>query len=290
MSLAAGDLTTLATVKAYAGAQAPSDAVLSGLISRVSMMIRSDLNRQFLLPRDYTLVFNGTGTRQLVLPDWPVLALSSLYIGGASITQAQDNSIYSDAYGYRFLDWDGIPPGNPLVLELSGGAYYYPGQQNVAVAYRAGYQVTGEVATIPAAPGPYTVASLAPYGSWASDEGVTYTNGVALTAILSGTPLAGQYLPPAPDLATPRTVYTFNAADAGLGVLLTYGFVPADIEQVALELIMERGLYRNRVGVRSQMLASQETIVYDTSGFTSFIRRALGAYVSVLPPAIGASV
>lgn len=289
MTLAAGDLTTLATVKAYAGTQAPADPVLSGLISRISMMIRSDLNRQFLLPRDYTLAFNGTGTRQLVLPDWPVLSFSSLYIGGASITQAQDNSIYADAYGYRFLPWDGIPPGNPLVLELSGGAYYYPGQQNVAVAYRAGYQVTDEAATIPST-STYTIAPLAPYGTWASDEGVTYNNGTALTAITSGTPSAGQYLPPAPDLATPRLAYTFNAADASQGVLLTYGFVPADIEQVAIELIMERAAYRSRLGVRSQMLASQETIVYDTSGFTSFIKRALGAYVSVLPPAIGASV
>ena len=289
MTLAAGDLTTLATVKAYAGTQAPADAVLSGLISRISMMIRSDLNRQLLLPRDYSLAFNGTGTRQLVLPDWPVLSFSSLYIGGAAITQAQDNSIYSDAYGYRFLPWDGIPPGNPLVLELSGGAYYYPGQQNVAVAYRAGYQVTNEAQSIPASTA-YVLTPLAPYGIWASDEGVTYANGTPLTATTSTTPLAGQYRPPAPDLATPRLTYTFNAADAGLGVLLTYGFVPADIEQVAIELIMERGLYRNRIGVRSQMLAGQETIVYDTSGFTSFIKRALGAYVSVLPPAIGASV
>lgn len=290
MSLASGDLTTLAAATAYLNA-APSSAVLGGLISRVSRLILGELNRTILVPKIYSQQFNGQGTSSLVLPNWPVIEFTSLYVSGSSFNispQENDQSSISAPYGYRFQTWNGVPPGEPAVLGLTGGAYYYRGTQNVVATYKAGYQVTGEAATIPAST-PFVVAPIAPYGSWATDEGVTYDNGTAMTAT-SGVPLAGQYQPPAPDAATPRANYIFNIADAGRGVLISYGFIPGEIEQLALDLIAERGAYRTRVGLRSQSLASQEMISYDTSGFTSFIRRALGPYVSVLPPAMGASI
>lgn len=290
MSLANGDLTTVATLSAYL-TNAPSSVVAAGLITRISRMVLTELNRSTLIPKDYSQQFNGTGTSSLVLPNWPLLSLDSLYINGVAQNLAtQDNDVLISPYGYRFQPWDTVPPGNPAVLEFVGGAYLWPGGQNVVVSYRAGYRVTEEAQTIPLAPGPYTLAPMAPYGIWATDEGVTYANGTPLIAITSGTPLAGQYLPPAPDLSTPRLVYTFNAADAGLGVLLSYGFVPADVEQAVLEFIMDRAAYRLRPGLRSQSLAGQETIAYDLSPLSRFVSEALGGYKSVLPPAIGAFV
>lgn len=282
MSLAGGDLTTLATLQAYTGSGA-SAAVLSGLISRISRLTQSYLNRSLLVPKDYIQRFNGTGTRTLILPNWPVLDLSSVVISGASIDLiSDDNSSYS-SYGIRFPTWDGLPPGDPAILEYAGGFYSFGGQ-NIVVAYRAGYQVADEAHTIPATP--FEVTPTAPYGIWATDEGVTYANGTALTAISTGTPTAGQYRPPAPDLASgARTAYLFAAADAGQDILLTYGFVPYDVEQAVLEFIMDRSAYRQRPGVKSQMLASQESITYDTSALSRFVDETLGAYKSVLPPA-----
>ena len=292
MTLLAGDLTTLATAKSYIE-PLPNDQILSGLITRISSMIRSTLNRSYIYPRAYVRQFDGTGTQQLVLPEYPIIGstLTSLTIGGVVINvspQPTDQTSSLPPYGYRFQPWDGLTPGSPAVVELLG-TYFWMGHQNVVASYSAGYQVTNEAQTIPATP--FQVTPLAPNGSWATDQSVTFAaTGTALTAIASGTPSTGQYLPPAPDASPARLYYTFAAADAGKGVLLSYGFVPADLEQIALELIAERASYRRRVGLRSQSLASQESFTYDDRGISQWAVDALWPYVSVLPPAIGAPV
>jgi hypothetical protein len=293
MTLAAGDLTTLLAAKGYIE-PTPSDAIISGLITRVSMMIRSTINRPFLLPRAYVRQFDGTGTETLVLPDYPLIGstLTSLTVGGSTISlapqPANDVTVSFPGFGYRFQPWDGLPPGMPAVVELLGTAFW-SGHQNVVASYTAGYQVTNEAQTIPATP--FQVTPGAPFGSWATDQGVTFAaTGQALTAIASGTPTSGQYLPPAPDAGTPRAFYTFAAADTGKAILLSYGFVPADLEQVALELIAERASYRRRVGLRSQSLASQESFTFDDRGISQWAVNALNPYMSPLPPPIGVSV
>lgn len=291
MTLAGGDLTTLTTLQAYLpGTSAPSATVLSGLITRISRSILTHLNRSFIIPKDYVQRFNGSGTRSLVLPNWPVLSLDSVTISGGAVTLIGDDSdLAYQSYGIRIQDWDGIPPGDPAVLEYAGG-YFTFGSQNVVVSYRAGYKITDEARVIPAT-SEFRITPLAPYGIWATDEGVTYDDGTALTAISTGTPLAGQYLPPNPDaVSSARTYYTFNASDAERAVLLSYGFVPADLEQAVLEFVMERSAYRSRPGIKSQTLASQETIVYNNSSLSRFVDEVLMGYKSVLPPAIGASV
>ncbi len=287
MSLATGDLTTLATAKAYMSAP-PADAVLAGLITRVSRQVQTYLSRTLLVPATYTQQFSGTGTRQLVLPDWPLLSLTSLAIGGVAVSvapQADSTTVPNVPYGYRFQPWNGQPPGAPAILDLVGGISFYQGGQNIVVSYRAGYQVTNEAQTIPSASGPYTITPIAPYGAWATDEGVVSAAGVAFTAV-SASPTAGQYVPPSASSAS----YTFNAADAGTAVLISYGFIPADIEQATLDLIAERAAYRTRVGVRSQSLAAQETITYDLSAIPAYIMSMLRPYVSVIPPAMGSAL
>lgn len=293
MTFLAGDLTTLAVAKTYVE-PTPSDAVLSGLITRVSAMVRAYINRPWLLPRAYVRQFDGTGTRQLLLPDYPVIgsALAGLTISGTSIPLAPQpdntNTLLSPYFGYRFQPWDGLLPGMPAAVELVGSYFWY-GAQNVVVSYTAGYQVTDEAQTIPVTP--YQVAPLGASGAWATDQGVTFAaTGAALTAIASGTPTTGQYLPPAPDASVPRAFYTFAAADTALDVLLSYGFVPADLEQIVLELIAERASYRRRVGLRSQSLASQESFTYMDGALGGWAAEALRPYTSVLPPPIGVSV
>lgn len=289
MSLVGGDLTTVLACQTYLDSS-PAAPILSGLVTRISAMVRSAINRNFVYPRAYSQVFNGTGTNALVLPEWPLLSVSSLSINGSALSLSPQPTVqqsFSLPYGYRAPIWDGLPPGAPSVLELTGGAFYIGGNQNVVIGYTAGYQVT-ESATVPATPFQYT--PVAPYGSWATDVSVTYTTtGVALVAKPAGTTLAaGQYIPPDPN--TPRPYYTFDSADVGLVLTITYGFIPADLEQVVIELIAERASYRRRVGLRSQMLGGQETMSYDTHGLPDYARQMLMPYTSTLPPVIGASV
>jgi len=81
-------------------------------------------------------------------------------------------------------------------------------------------QVT-ESATIPAAPGPYVV-TVAKAAAWNGDAGVILAaTGVALVKV-TGAPAAGQFVVAA-------GVYTFNIAQAGLTVNISYTTVmPAD--------------------------------------------------------------
>ena len=291
MSLASGDLTTLAAAKAYL-TNAPSDAVISGLISRVSSQIRSILNRRLLVPSTYTQQFSGQNTRQLVLPEYPLLSLSSLVVGGVSVPVApQVNSVlgFGVPFGYRFQPWDGRPPGEPAILDLIGFSFR-GGFQNVVVSYSAGYAVQAEAQVVPAVLGPYTIAPAAPYGSWATDQGVVYAaTGLPLVAV-GASPAAGQYVPPSPGGTTPTQTYLFSSADATKPVLLSYGFIPGDLEQAALDLIAERTALRNRPGLHSMSLASQETFSFDRSGIPAHVVEMLRPYESVLPPAMGAPV
>ncbi|MFZ1923484.1 MAG: hypothetical protein WAU57_17820, partial [Xanthobacteraceae bacterium] len=175
--------------------------------------------------------------------------------------------------GYLLETWDGLPPGRPQALDLFDERFR-PGRQNVMVSYSAGYAVSGEAATVPAAPGPYNVAVAAPFGPWAGDCGVTYAGGTALTAV-AGTPGAGQY-------NVSAGVYSFAAADAGAAVLLTYGFIPAAINNACIEWVAERYRYRTRVGQSAQTVAGQMTSSYSLKDIPDFIRASLDPYRSVV--------
>lgn len=296
MSLATGDLTTPANAQAYVAAFAGmpvSSPIIVGLVTRISRWIESKLNRSLLVPKSYSQQFNGSGTTALVLPNWPVVgdALTALTIGGAAIQlapQANNTATFSPTWGYRLQPWNGLPPGIPAVVELVGGAFYYPGNQNVVVNYTAGYQVSNEL--VPTG-GMTTYLPLTPYGIWATDEGVEYTaTATALVPTTGLAPAVGTYVPPSPNAATPVLTYLFNALDVAAGLSLSYGFIPADLEQVCLELIAERASYRSRIGVRSQSLASQESMTYNLDGMPAYAQAMLMPYVSVLPPAMGANV
>jgi hypothetical protein len=250
-----------------------------------------------MVPATYTQKFNGTGTMSLVLPEWPLLQLNSLLISGVSLSEAQQNSdtmIASDPYGWRFQVWDGKPPGNPAVIELAGGAYFIRGNQNIIASYRAGYLVPSESVTSP------TYTPRSPFGRWATDEGVTYVSTGATLSAGTGTtsPGVGTYIPPTPEASPVVENYLFNSTDVSSGLLISYGYIPADVEQAALDLINERSAMRRRVDVRSQTLANQESITWGDggqsggadSGIPSYIRSYLWPYRSVLPPPLGANV
>lgn len=295
-TLATGDLTTLATAKAYVGA-GPNDTVMTSLITRVSRSILSYINRPLIVPTSYFEKYNGQNTDSLVLFNWPVISIAQLTVNSVNIPSAMpptETGIPTTApWGYRFAPPEPAPPGAAAVVELVGGWRYWYGRQNIVTSYRAGYVVSNELWTIPDTP--YQVTPVMPFGQWATDEGVdNITLGIPMVAVSApATPATNQYIPPNPSVG--QNYYAFSSEDVGTQISLSYGYIPADIEQAVLETIAERAAYRTRPGVRSQSLAGQETISYGVDnrvgfGLSSYVMDILDGYCNVLPPPIGADV
>ncbi|HUZ33104.1 MAG TPA: hypothetical protein VMV19_13525, partial [Xanthobacteraceae bacterium] len=166
--------------------------------------------------------------------------------------------------------------GRPQALDLFH-MLFRQGRQNVAVTYDAGYAIQSESASVPAAPGPYTVTAAAPFGPWASDNGVTYNNDTPLTPLtaVAGTPAAGQY-------NVSAGIYTFAATDAGANMLISYGFIPAAINNACIEWVAERYRYRTRIGQSAQTVSGQMTSAYSLKDMPDFVRASLDPYRSVV--------
>jgi hypothetical protein len=277
--MAASDLAALADVKTWlsgsSGIGTSDDALLARLITDVSGAITAYLGRPSLTPRAFTERLDGDGKTRLYLRRYPVLAINSLVIGHRAIAAAAAPAAGSalGENGYLLEPWDGLPPGRLQALDVFG-TWFHKGRQNVVVSYSAGYAVTGESATVPAASGPYTVTAAAPFGPWASDNGVAYANGAALTAV-AGNPAAGQY-------SIAGGIYTFAAANAGANVLIGYGYIPAAIDNACIEWVAERYRYRTRIGQSAQTVQGQQTASYSLKDMPDFVRASLDPYRSVI--------
>ena len=264
------DLTTLASLKAWLGlpaAASPSDATLSALITAASRAIYAAVSRPGLLPQSYSETIDGE-TQRIFLRHWPVLQMTSLTLSGFAIPAATPASS-SPELGYLLQPGEAAPPGRPQAIDIFGWRVC-PGRQNVTVAYTAGYAVQSESQSVPAA-APLTVSALAPYGPWATDLGVAYAaTGIALTAVPAA-PAKGQY-------SASAGGYAFNAGDAGSAILISYGYIPQDIAQAALELAAERFRAAERIGLRSKSIGGQETISYDVSAISAPVMALLQPY------------
>lgn len=127
--MAAGDLTDLATVKAWLTVSAgvtTSDTQLSGLITAASTFIGKYLGRQ-LLSASYTEFYQGNGQHLMPLRQAPVTAVASVQWSGVSLSAADPLSLTSGFY----VDPDG------RTLRLIG--YRFPWRIPLQVAYTAGY-------------------------------------------------------------------------------------------------------------------------------------------------------
>lgn len=215
-------LASLSTVSDAIGGTPEDAARLTRFIAAASRTVYAIIQRPYLFRRTYRDVYDGAGRERQVLRNWPVLSVASLEVSGVEVPAA---AAYGQA-GFRLEPWDGFSPGNPQSLTLSGHAFHR-GLANVSVTYDAGYAVLDESQTVPA--GDFRLTALAHYGTWAVDDGVTCVDGTSLTRV-TGSPGQGQY-------TSAAGVYTFNPADAGRQVLLSYSFVPPDIEQAVIELV-----------------------------------------------------
>lgn len=284
------DLTTLAAVKAWLGASATSasDTILAGAITAVSRLVYGYINRAQLLPRTMALRFDGFGgsQRRIIIPEFPVLSISSVMIDtsvipAAVMPTAQKPNV---PFGYILDAWDGTPPGKAQVLDFYGYCVTR-GRNNIQVTGQFGYQVTGEALTVPGGAGPFTISSTnfaQPFGAWAMDAGVTYANGTALLKVASA-PALGQYSLAIVTAGGVYTgTYTFNAADHDAAVLISYGYIPADLAQAAMEIVVERFKYRDRIGQGSKTLAGQETITFTQKDMNDSAKLMLQPYRGIL--------
>lgn len=267
---ASNQLTTLANAKSWLGVSTTNDdALLTRLIGSASRFILSYLERPSLFQTSYTDIYDGVGNRVQMLRNWPVISVSSLLIGGQTITAAP--SITGPGCGYVLEPSSGQPPGRPQALTLRGYEFWR-GYSNVQAVYSAGYIVQKEAQTVPGTP--FQVTVNAPYGNWAVDQGVTYANGVGLALVSSG-PTTGQY-------SVANGVYAFSAGDANVAVLISYSYIPADIEQACIEMVGERYNYKSRIGVVSKSLGGQETMTYSQKDMSAFVSSMLVPYRSVI--------
>lgn len=270
------DLVSLADLKRWLDiAGTNDDILLEQLITQISRATLNILDRPAILPLLYNETHYGGNEVSIMLRHWPVTEVSSCTIDGVAIPPSPP--LVAGActqVGYVLDTSDVIPPGSIQRLSLRGYRFTC-GLQNVTASYTAGYQVTNESVVIPTTP-PYSIQVQAPYGDWASDGGVTYSNGLSLVMV-SGNPASGQY-------AVANGVYIFAQADAGFTVFLTYGYVPTDLASCCMDWVAERYAYRSRIGQHSKSLGGQETMAFIVKDIPDFVATALSPYRRVVMP------
>jgi len=227
---------------AYAGSGfvGVSDPLVARLISAVSTYMQQWMNRT-IANKTYAEQRDGQGMMQMLALNFPITAIHSLTVDGISIPARAPMAptvTTMNPGGYVFDD---------LRVMLSGWYSFCRGYQNIALNYDAGLMISDEAQAIPAAP-PYVLSTLARWS--AGDRGVVYaSSGVALTAV-AGAPNPGEY-------SVAGSAYTFNAADAGVGVLISYAYIPFDLEQAAVDMIGDWFVYRTRIGRTSEAIEGQ---------------------------------
>jgi len=272
------DLTTLDNLKGYlpsGEAQSTDDPVLSRIISAASGIIRQFTQRPSFYSRSYVETYTGLGKGRLALRNFPVTAIASLTVAGTAVQPATWNSGGISGNGFMFNPWDGRPPGSLCVINLFGSCF--PRAANaVVVSYTAGFCILGEAQTVPTSG--VAVLVLAPWGNWMGDLGVVNaTTGAALAAV-AGTPTAGQYQLVA---AKPGN---YNFGDApGTPLLISYSYVPSEIEQVCIELAASRFKFRSRIDQASKSLGGQEMMAFSLKDISDTIRLVLNQYTNQTP-------
>lgn len=241
------NLTTLDVVKSWLSIDKTNqDGLLNRLITACSGFVLGYMQRDNGVEwQEITDVYDGNGNNSMLLRQFPVTDVVSISLGNGQTVTAQAT---------------GNPPSNGYMLEsmastttqqrLTLVGYVFPrGRSNISITYHAGYLVSGEAQTIPAA-APFV---LEPLRSWMSDEGVKVAaTGAAMTKV-DASPAAGQYAVDA------NGAYSFAAADAATPILMSYSYCPDDIVQAVVELIGERYKTASRIGEVSHVMTGQGT-------------------------------
>ena len=104
---------------------------------------------------------------------------------------------------------------------------------------------------------------------------VSVATGLAMTKVAES-PASGQY-------SVSGGLYQFAAADAGLSVSISYGYIPADLAMAATEWLGERYRTKDRIGQTSKSLGGQETVSYAREQVPVFVAQGLQNFRRVVP-------
>lgn len=272
---AAPNLTTLARVKAWLGIQtdiATSDDQLRFLIKAVSRFIYQYIDLPTVVVSQYSERRDGYGKTWIAPYIWPLLSVGSIQYGGSSITvQSTGNPLQA---GYTLNN----PQYGPTRITLHGWCLPY-GKDQVLLNYTAGFQQVEDTIIIPVSntdDPPVVIGGTVVLSQlWAADGGVTYADGTPFTKVLL-TPAIGEY-------TVIDGVYGFNLGDNGEEIIVTYSYVPADLEQAVIELIGTTFRDKDHIGVKSKTLGGQETVAYFQNQISPSMAMMLGPYRRVTP-------
>ncbi len=146
--MAAGDLTDLATVKAWLGVTDTSqDAILERLITTATEAIQEYILYP-VLTGSRSETFNGKGKDMTPLSNWPITAVSSVTVNDTAIPARAG----ATGAGYTF---------DSKFLYLQGYSFT-KGQRNVVVNYTSGYDTVPPI---------FVQACLATIQDWLGDQG-----------------------------------------------------------------------------------------------------------------------
>jgi uncharacterized phiE125 gp8 family phage protein len=132
MSLAANALATFASAKAMFGYQDDEQTKVEDLINIASSRMEAYCRRK-LAARDFSLLLDGTGRGNLILPEYPVNSVERLAVDSSRAFGADSDIASTD---YSVLSEEGI-------IRLYSGTFYLADVADVVlVEFNAGYAVT----------------------------------------------------------------------------------------------------------------------------------------------------
>lgn len=254
-----GDLTTLERAKAWLAPDqgvltTQNDVMIARLVTSVSRLAMNCMGRDTLARTVRTETYRGGRTSVLVLRTWPVISVGSVAL--APIT----TPLAAGDYSLEPIR----PAGGSQRLYLGNGrTFMASGPAGVGITYTTGFVTTERLTADDDASAPKVSTSMC----WLADEGVTTPD---------GTPI------------TPYTVadglYTLPAAQAGQDVLVTYSYVPPDIEQAVISEVGMTVRSRAHIGESSKALpGGGGTQSYLPVALSDLTKLALQNYARVVP-------
>jgi hypothetical protein len=140
--MAAGDLTTLANVKAWLSiTTVTDDSILSRLITAISGDTIAWLNRP-ILSASYTESRTGTGSNMIALANYPCTSFESLVIAGQPIVQSPDGIQAGYVFDDRFLYLVGNAFASSTFPSAAPGQFPKWPPLGIKMAYTAGFATT----------------------------------------------------------------------------------------------------------------------------------------------------
>lgn len=259
-------LASLAAVKSWLSlTTGTADEEIQRLIDAASQAVLNYISRDSFRVSSYTENFRGNGRQTRMFYTWPVISVTSLYLGGSLIPAADD--VNGNPRGGWLLNDDWATPHASMDL------YGYIFERGVSgkVSYLSGFQATesfditsGDQSIVPTSG-----------GFWLGTTSVKI-DGVEAT-LVSSDPSAGQYC------VNDEGQHTFAPADAGKTAIITYDLCPWDISQAVVEFVAERYKRKGRIGVVSKNLGGQESVTFSKNSLTEDVRQLLQPYVRVIP-------